>query len=96
MAFYKYGLAFLAGTGFGAAMTTTLRNSRCPLHKHDSSSCHRRRHRPVVGSAGESPPSEIGREREEYYDDAQEKGKRCRKQGGKEKKGDKSEESSSD
>uniref|UniRef100_K3YLR7 Uncharacterized protein n=1 Tax=Setaria italica TaxID=4555 RepID=K3YLR7_SETIT len=28
MAFYKYGLAFLAGTGFGAA-TTSLRNDRC-------------------------------------------------------------------
>jgi len=90
MALYKYGLAFLAGTGLGAAMTTTLRNSRCPLHKHDSCSCHRRR-RPV-GGAGESP--ETGRGiREEYYD-AQEKGKRCPKQGGKEKKGDKSEESS--
>ncbi|KAG0522560.1 hypothetical protein BDA96_07G047900 [Sorghum bicolor] len=91
MAFYKYGLAFLAGTGFGAAMTT-LRNSRCPLHKHDSCSCHRRR---VVG-AGQSPETG-GRGSEEYYDDAQEKGKRCpipRKDGKEEKKGDKSEGSS--
>ncbi|CAD6266151.1 unnamed protein product [Miscanthus lutarioriparius] len=69
MALYKYGLAFLAGTGFGAAMTS-IRNSRCPLHKLHSCSCHRRR-RPVDG-AGESPAPETGREREQYYD-AQEK-----------------------
>jgi hypothetical protein len=32
MAFYKYGLAFLAGTGFGAVMTSVHREI-CPLHR---------------------------------------------------------------
>uniref|UniRef100_A0A0D9X4K1 Defense-responsive protein n=1 Tax=Leersia perrieri TaxID=77586 RepID=A0A0D9X4K1_9ORYZ len=41
MAFYKYGFAFLAGTGFGAALTS-LRRDHCPLHRRHC--CHRRRY----------------------------------------------------
>ncbi|GJN39636.1 hypothetical protein PR202_gb28767 [Eleusine coracana subsp. coracana] len=40
MAFYKYGIAFLAGTGFGAMMTS-VRREMCPLRKQQCR--HRRR-----------------------------------------------------
>lgn len=57
MAFYKYGFAFLAGTGFGAAMAS-LRNDNCPRRRH----C--RHHRPDIVAADESEMGE--RDRESY------------------------------
>jgi hypothetical protein len=41
MAFYKNGLAFLAGTGFGAVMTSVHREM-CPLHRQSCLYHHRR------------------------------------------------------
>jgi len=85
MAFYKYGLSFLAGTGFGAAVTSLrLRrgDDRCPLHK-EKQRC-RRRHGGAGAHTGESDePHENGQER------GNKTGKRClaMKDGGKENKG---------
>ncbi|OEL32464.1 hypothetical protein BAE44_0006517 [Dichanthelium oligosanthes] len=83
MAFYKYGLAFLAGTGFGA-VTTSLRNDRCPLRRRQH--CHQHHHRCGCGFAGEgemSTTTTCGRRRAGMGGrDAPKKG------GSKEKKGD--------
>ncbi|TVU42842.1 hypothetical protein EJB05_09265, partial [Eragrostis curvula] len=62
MAFYKYGLTFLAGTGFGAVMTS-IRRDTCTLSKQH---CRHRRCRHDVARDEDQLPETTGERYDEY------------------------------